>query len=285
MLSVSERAERFRALHRGPSLFVLPNAWDVPSARVFEDAGFAAIATSSAGVMVSLGYRDGEEIPREEYVAAVRRIAAKLAVPLSADVVAGFGTTPAEAVATVRSVVEAGAVGINLEDQDPRTETLIPLAVQLEKLRAIRRYGEEAGVPVVVNARTDALWKGGGSPEDRRREAVLRCRAFREAGADCVYPMRLAAREEIAAFVRDVPGPSNVMIRPGLPPLGELERIGIRRVSFGPSASYAAMGLLRRIGAELRADGSFRSLVEGAITFDELNRLAERRDAASAAPR
>ena len=111
MLSLAERAERFRALHRAPRLFVLPNAWDVPSARVFEDAGFPAVATSSAGVMVSLGYPDGEEIPREVYVAAVRRIAAKLAVPLSADVVAGFGRTATEVADTVRAVVEAGRSG------------------------------------------------------------------------------------------------------------------------------------------------------------------------------
>ncbi|HYA11021.1 MAG TPA: isocitrate lyase/phosphoenolpyruvate mutase family protein [Thermoplasmata archaeon] len=277
MLSLAERAERFRALHRAPRLFVLPNAWDVPSARVFEDAGFPAVATSSAGVMVSLGYPDGEEIPREVYVAAVRRIAAKLAVPLSADVVAGFGRTATEVADTVRAVVEAGAVGINLEDQDPATEALLPLPAQAEKIRAVRALGEELGVPLVINARTDALWRGGGAPEDRFREAVRRGRAFRDAGADCVYPMRLTDRAEIAAFVGEVPGPVNVMIRAGLPPLEELERLGVRRVSFGPGASYAALGLLKRIATEVLHERSFRSLIDGAITFDELNRLAEPR--------
>jgi 2-methylisocitrate lyase-like PEP mutase family enzyme len=277
MTSLSERAERFRDLHRGPELFVLPNAWDVPSARVFEEAGFAAVATSSAGVMVSLGYPDGETIPRAEYVAAVRRIAAKLAVPLSADVVAGFGPTPREVVETVRSVVDAGAVGINLEDRDPVTEGLLPLPSQLEKIGAIRDFAEASGVPLVVNARTDALGWGPGPPEARWDEATRRCRAYREAGADCVYPMRLVDRNEIAAFVREVPGPVNVMIRPGLPSLAELARLGVRRVSFGPSASYAALGLLRRVGWEIREEGSFRLLVDGAISFDELNRLAEPR--------
>jgi 2-methylisocitrate lyase-like PEP mutase family enzyme len=278
MSSRAENAERFRELHRTPRLFVLPNAWDVPSARVFEDAGFPAIATSSAGVMVSLGYRDGERIPRSEYVAAVRRIAGKLAVPLSADVVAGFGRSVADVVETVREVVDAGAVGINIEDQDPLGEGLLPLALQLEKIRGIRALGETLGVPIVVNARTDALVQGDGAADDRFREAVRRARAFREAGADCVYPMRLAERGEIERFVREAPGAVNVMIRPGLPGLDELERLGVRRVSFGPAASYAAMGLMRRAAAELQRERSFRSLVDGAITFDELNRLAEPKD-------
>jgi len=274
MESQRERAERFRSLHQRERLFVLPNAWDVPSGRVFEDLGFPAVATSSAGVMVSLGYPDGERIPLPEYVAAVRRIASRLSVPLSADIVAGFGPTPQEVARTVRMVVEAGAVGVNLEDQDPSTDQLLPLAGQMEKIREIRRLGESLGVPLVVNARTDALSRGEGAPAERFRDAVRRCRAFRDAGADCVYPMRLVERNDIATFIREVPGPLNVMIRPGLPPLDELDRLGVRRVSFGPAASYATMGLLRRAGTEILHERSFRSLVDGAITFDELNRLA-----------
>jgi 2-methylisocitrate lyase-like PEP mutase family enzyme len=284
MSSLAERAERFRALHRGPGTFVLPNAWDVPSARVFEDAGFPAAATSSAGVMTSLGYPDGEGIPRTEYLAAVRRIASRLAIPLSADAVAGFGRTPGEVAATVRALVDAGAVGVNLEDQDPEGDGVLPLDGQLEKLRAVRALAEEVGVPIVLNARTDVLWRGPGSPPKRFREAVRRCRAFRDAGADCVYPMRLSAREEIAAFVGEVPGPVNVMIRPGLPSLAELERLGVRRVSFGPAASYAALGLLRRVAREILSERSFASLVDGAITFDELNRLAVARTGPPDAP-
>ncbi len=274
MSSLAERAERFRALHRSRRLFVLPNAWDVPSARIFEDAGFPAIATSSAGMMVSLGFPDGEALPRRELVAGVRRIAERLSVPLSADVVAGYGRTPASVVSTVRAVVRAGAVGINLEDVDPVSERLVPLPLQLAKLRAVRALDDELGVRVLLNARTDALYVGDGTPQERYLETVRRARAFREAGADCVYPMRLRARGEIARFLRDVPGPVNVMIRPGLPGLDALEGLGVRRVSFGPAASYAALGFLRRVGEEIRRRRSFRSLVRGALTFSELNRLA-----------
>src|SRR5579863_112944 len=127
MSSQAEKAELFRSLHRGGRILVLPNAWDVPSARVFEDSGFKAVATSSAGMMVSLGYQDGEAIPRREFMQGVKRIAGALGVPLSADVVAGFGGGPAGVERTVKEVVKAGAVGINIEDFVHLTKTLMPL--------------------------------------------------------------------------------------------------------------------------------------------------------------
>ncbi len=271
------RAEAFLRLHERRALFVLPNAWDVPSARLFEDAGFPAVATSSAGMMVSLGYPDGERIRPAEYLAAVRRIAERLAVPLSVDVVAGFGPRGTDAVRVVRSVLDAGAVGINLEDRSPSRPGLVPLARQVEKLRAVRRLADRREVPLVINARTDALTEAPGTAEQRFDEAVRRAVAFREAGADCVYPMRLAEAGAIRRFVRAVDAPVNVMVRPGLPDLPTLERLGVRRVSFGPAASYAALGLLRRASREILERRTFRLLVDGALTFDELNRLAEPR--------
>ncbi len=269
-----ERAERFRALHGRRRLFVLPNAWDVPSARTFEDAGFPAVATSSAGLMVSFGYPDGQTMPRRELVAAVRRIADRLSVPLSADVVAGFGRSPGEVARTVRSVLGAGAVGVNLEDLEPSRGRLFRVGAQVEKIRAVRRTAEAVGIPLVINARTDALRHHPGTPTARFEEAVRRACAYRDAGADCVYPMGLTDAGSISAFVRAVDTPVNVMVRAGLPPVTELERLGVRRLSFGPSASYAAMGLLRRASREILTYGTFASLVDGAITFDELNLLA-----------
>ncbi len=279
MPTAAEKAESFRALHLASRPFVLPNAWDVASARLFEDAGFPAVATSSAGVMVSRGYPDGQEMPRRELVEVVSRIASRLSVPVSADVVAGYGRGPGGVVRTVRQMLDAGAIGINVEDHDPVRDRLFPLAVQLRKIRAVRELGTSVGLPIVINARTDALWKGPGTPEERFREAVRRCRGFRDAGADCVYPMRLTDAAQIESFVSNVEGPVNVMIRAGLPSLPDLERLGVRRISFGPAASYAALGFLRRACAEIRANGSFASLVDGAISFDELNQLARARPA------
>jgi len=269
-----EKAEDFRSLHRGRRILILPNGWDVPSARVFEDAGFPAVATSSAGMMVSLGYPDGEVIDRQEMVSAVRRIAKVLVIPLSADVVAGFGATPKEVAATVRSVIEAGAIGINIEDFVHATKELYAVEKQVEKLKAIKALGESMRIPLVINARTDALRYAPGDPESKLKEAIRRGLAYRDAGADCVYPMGLTDAASISLFVKALNSPVNVMVRRGLPPLEELERLGVARLSFGPTASYAAMGLLKRAAREVLEKGTYESLVEGAITFDELNSLA-----------
>ena len=270
----SEKAERFRQLHKGPKALILPNAWDVASARLFEEAGFQAVATSSAGMMVSLGYPDGEAIDRKILVSAIRRIAQALAVPLSADVIGGFGRTPREVRATVRSVIDAGAIGVNIEDAIHETGELVALSAQVERLGTLRDLRDSGDVPFVINARTDALRDAPGNPDETLAEAIRRSIAYRDAGADCLYPMGLTDAESIATFVRAVDFPVNVMVRKGLPPIGELEKLGVARVSFGPSASYAAMGLLKRAAAEVQQRGTYSTLLDGAISYEELNRLA-----------
>jgi 2-methylisocitrate lyase-like PEP mutase family enzyme len=272
--SQKEKAEDFRALHHGKRILVLPNAWDVPSARVFEDAEFPAVATSSAGMLVSLGYPDGEVINRDEFVSAVRRIARALSIPLSADIVAGFGKTSKEVLATVKAILKAGAIGVNIEDFIHAKKKLYPVERQIENVKAIKKLGETVGVPVVINARTDALRFAEGDEEARFKEAIRRATAYRDAGADCVYPMGLIDGASIARFVKALDFPINVMVRKGLPPVSELQRLGVARVSFGPTPSYAAMGLLKRAAQEVLEKGTYENLIEGAITFDELNALA-----------
>jgi len=274
LISQASKAEVFRALHDRKRVLVLPNAWDVPSARVFEDEEFPAIATSSAGMLVSLGYPDGEDIPNTEFVSAVKRIAKVLSVPLSVDVVGGFGDTPEGVAKMVRAVISAGAVGINIEDFVHSTKKLLPLEKQEARLRALFRLQKSMGIRFVVNARTDALRYAPGDDDARLEEAIRRAAAFRDLGADCVYPMGLTDASSISRFVRALDFPTNVMVREGLPPVTELKRLGVARVSFGPSASYAAMGLLRRASKEIREKGTYDTLVDGAINFDELNSLA-----------
>ncbi len=272
----ARRAEEFRSLHRG-RILVLPNAWDVPSARVFEDAGFPAVATSSAGVMVSLGHRDGEGIGIQNYVSAVKRIASALSVPLSADVVGGFGDSPSEAASSVKAVITAGAIGINIEDFVHQTKKLLPVRRQVAKLEALVALKDSMKIPFVINARTDALRFGTGDDRAKLEEAITRGRAYRDAGVDCVYPMGLTEPAAISEYVEALSFPVNVMVRVGLPPIGELGRLGVTRVSFGPSASYAAMGLLARASREVLDKGTYQTLLEGAISFDQLNELATKR--------
>jgi 2-methylisocitrate lyase-like PEP mutase family enzyme len=272
--SQTEKAEDFRALHKKGRILILPNAWDVASARAFENAGFPAVATSSAGMMVSLGYPDGEVIDRSEFVDAIRRIGRVLTVPLSVDVVAGFGDTPDQVAATVRDVVNAGAVGVNIEDFIHAEKRLYPVEKQIEKLKAVKKLQQESNVPIVINARTDALRFAAGDEAARLKEAIRRAIAYRDLGADCVYPMGLTDPASISSFVKALNFPINVMVRKGLPSVKELERLGVARVSFGPTASYATMGLLKRIGKEVLEKGTYDNLLEGAISYDELNSLA-----------
>lgn len=269
-----DKAQDFRGLHHEKRILILPNAWDVPSARVFENEGFPAVATSSAGLIVSLGYPDGEVIDRDEFVSAVRRIGRVLSIPLSVDIVAGFGRTTKEVLTTVKAILKAGGVGINIEDFAHATKKLYPIERQIENVKAIRKLGDTLDIPLVINARTDAFRFGQGDEEARFQEAVRRASAYRDAGADCVYPMGLTEADPIRRFVKELDCPVNVMVRKGLPIVSDLERLGVARVSFGPSASYAAMGLLKRAAKEVLEKGTYQNLTDGAISFDELNSLA-----------
>src|SRR5450432_1179092 len=152
----AEKADRLRQLHTDPKILILPNAWDVASARILEELGYPAIATTSAGVAFSLGFKDGQHISRKEMLEVVSRIAAAVRVPVTADMEAGHGVSAADMAETAKAVVEAGAVGMNLEDVLGSTEdSLVDLNLQCEKIGAIREASRAAGVPLVLNARTD----------------------------------------------------------------------------------------------------------------------------------
>ncbi len=272
MLNQRDKAEAFRKLHQGPGILVLPNAWDVATARLVEEAGFSAIATTSAGVAWALGYADGERISREEMLGVVRRIAAAVRVPVTADMEAGYGRAPEAAAETARGVIAAGAVGLNLED-GTNEGPLVDLALQVERLQAVREVGATAGVPLVINARTDAFELTELAPARRFAEAVRRVNAYRAAGADCLFVVHVSDAETIGRLAREVDGPLNVLAGPPAPPIPELERLGVRRASLGPRVAQAALGAVRRAVIELRDRGSYTALADVLIPFAELQRL------------
>lgn len=273
--SQAKKAEAFRALHHGDKILVLPNAWDVPSARLFEEAGFPAVATSSATLAASAGYPDGEQIPKDELFSIVRKIASTLAVPLSVDVEGGYGKTTPALKDTIRRLLRSGAVGLNIEDT-VRSEgrELRSLKDQCARLQAIREVGDAAGVPLVINARTDAFLVSPGDEPARLEAAIRRGKAYEASGADCLYPMGLADPNAIRTFVAAVRRPINVMVRKGLPTIPELERLGVKRLSLGPTSMYASLGALRKVAAELREMGTYDSLLAGPITYDDVMALA-----------
>lgn len=269
------KAMAFRAMHRGEKILVLPNAWDVASARVFEEAGFGAIATTSAGVAFSLGYPDGQKISREEMLARVARIAKAVKVPVTADVESGYGGRPEDAARTAREVIEAGAVGMNLEDgTDDVAHPLVELPLQLEKIHAVREAALKKGVLLVLNARTDVYLAEVGALEGRYDEAVRRLLAFRDAGADCVFVPGLRDADTIGRIVRDVKCPVNILVGPGFPAIPELQKLGVARVSVGSAAMRATLGLVKRIAEELKSSGTYTTL-EGGISYGDVNRMLE----------
>ncbi len=271
-LTLRDKAEAFRRLHAGPRILVLPNAWDVASARLIEEAGFPAIATSSAGVAWAHGYADGERISRGEMLALVHRIAASVRVPVTADMEAGYGPTPESAAETARGVIGAGAVGLNLED-GMNEGALVEIALQVERIRAACEAGAAARVPLVVNARTDAFEVKGWSPRDRLAAAVRRANAYRAAGADCLFVPHVSDPATIAQLAREIEGPLNVIAGPPAPPIPELERLGVRRASLGPRIVQATLGLIRRIAAELRDRGTYEAMADLVIPFGEVQNL------------
>ena len=270
-----QKAQDFLARHAGPRMLVLPNAWDVISARVIEEAGFPAIATSSAGVAWALGFPDGERISRGEMLAVVRRIAASVRIPVSADVEAGYGATPETAAETARGVIAAGAVGLNLED-GTNEGTLLDPELQADRIRAVREAAASARVPLVVNARTDAFEVKRWSPEERFTAAVRRANGYLAAGADCLFIPHVSDGETIGRLARELSGPLNVIAGPPAPPLPELERLGVRRASLGPRLVQATLGLVRRLAAELRERGTYDTMTELLIPFGEVQRLVGR---------
>jgi 2-methylisocitrate lyase-like PEP mutase family enzyme len=273
----AEKAERLRKLHHGSRILVLANAWDVASARLMEEAGFPAIATTSSGVAATLGYPDGQRISRKEMLEVVARIARAVRVPVTADMEAGYGTTVEEMAETAMAVVAAGAVGMNLEDVTGEEESSqVELGLQVEKIRAICRASATLGVPLVVNARTDIYLMEIGDAATRFGRTVERLRAYREAGAGCLFAPGIRDRETISKLVKAVAAPLNILVTPGCPSLGELEKMGVARASAGSAMMRATLGLVRRIGMELMEKGTFESLFNGAIPFDEVNRMMGR---------
>lgn len=271
------KAEEFRRMHDRSRILILVNVWDAMSARAVEEAGGRAIATSSATLAHSIGYADGQAAPRDEFVAAIARIARAVEAPVTADIESGFGRTPSEVAETVRMVVEAGAVGINLEDgmQERRGE-LYEAAQALERLGAAREAAAKASVPIVINARTDVFLLGVGPQEERLDHAVRRANLYREAGADCLFVPGVRDAQTIGELARQINGPINILAGPTSPPAGELERLGVARLSVGSWPGLAALTLARKIAQELLGAGTY-AFMTGAITYPEANSMMKRR--------
>jgi 2-methylisocitrate lyase-like PEP mutase family enzyme len=262
-----EKADRLRTLHQGPDILLLPNAWDAASARIFAAEGFPAIATTSAGIANALGWQDGEHIPRDEMLWMIKKIVKAVDLPVTADVEAGYG----DAADTALQLMEAGVVGMNLEDAEPSGVNLLtPIAEQQAKIQAIRRI---AGASMVVNARTDIFLAGIGPAETRLERTVERLNAYHDAGADCLFAPGVTDAATIRELVKSLHGPLNILAMAGTPEVRELSAMGVARVSVGSGIMRASLELARTAAREMRSAGTFSAFTDRKISFAGLNKL------------
>lgn len=264
-------AQHLKALHHTGTPLLLPNAWDAGSAAIFAELGYAAIATTSGGVAWSLGYADGEQLPLDELLAAVRRMVRVVSVPVTVDFEAGFGAAPHAVAESVRALLDTGAVGMNLEDGVDHAY-LRPMEEAAARIAAARQAADAAGIPAFINARVDNWIVGGDNPQATFDDAVRRARAYLEAGADGIYPIALANPDIIAKFCAVVNAPVNVGARVGLPNLAELGALGVARVSTATRLSMVAYSAVQDVARTLRSSEKF-DVLDAALGYEALQQL------------
>jgi 2-methylisocitrate lyase-like PEP mutase family enzyme len=277
MNSQAEKGARFARSHLEPGIIVLPNAWDIASAIMMAEAGFSAIATTSAGIAFAMGLPDGQRISRDRMLESVAQIVAAVPVPVTADLEAGYGPRPEDVAVTVRGALSIGAVGCNIEDSNGNSESpLFDIELACDRIRAGAEAARNSKLPFVLNARADPYLVHPGLDGANFSEAVKRANAYRAAGADCLFVPGPLDGETIGKLVREIDGPLNVLGAMGglSSRLGvvDLERLGVKRVSTGSSLSLATLGSLQRALRELHESGTF-TFAQTGLSHAEVNAL------------
>ena len=272
------RAEAFRALHGGPAPLVLLNAWDAASAAVFARAGAPALGTTSAGVAWSAGYTDGERMAFADLLRTVAGICRVVDVPVTVDIERGFGADPQAVAGNVGALIDAGAVGVNIEDGiDPATGALRPAPVAAERIAALRALAIRRGVPLFINARTDVYFLPAAHPQRSLEEAARRAQEYARAGADGAFAPGLIDLEEITRLAARLTLPLNVYAGyAGVPPVRELAAAGARRVSVGCGPLQGLLGQAEDMAHEILERGTYDGMLRGALSAASVNDLFQR---------
>jgi 2-methylisocitrate lyase-like PEP mutase family enzyme len=272
--AANAKSRRLRELVRAPEILVMPGAYDVLSARLFEQMGFPAIQGTSGGIAASLGYPDGEAMSREEFLDVTGDIAAAVSLPVNADAERGYG----EVGATVRGLVARGVAGMNLEDGvggHGGARGLVELPRQLEKIAAVTDAKRALGSEFFLNARVDAFMIMKDDPKKALGESIRRGNAYAEAGGDCIFFLQVHARDIIATLVKEIAAPVSILAGPESPSVAELQEIGLARVSYGSAFLKAAIGATRKLAREIRERGTVTALKEG-LTTPEVAALVQK---------
>jgi 2-methylisocitrate lyase-like PEP mutase family enzyme len=275
-MNQKERAQYFRGLHTRKPL-VLPNAWDAGTARVIEQAGAAAIGTTSAGISWSFGRHDGQTLHRDEMLKVIESIVRSVTIPITADIESGYGAgSIEEVVELVNLLIAIGVAGINLEDSPGRDgEYLLPVEAQAARLRAVRESVKAAGADLVINARTDVYLFGVGEAHTRFGATIERAQAYLAAGADCIFVPGVGDDATIGELAKNVDGALNIAVMAGISSARRLGELGVARLSAGPAFAQASLALVQRSAHEFLERGTC-SFLKNALPMNELCEILRR---------
>ena len=263
-----EKAKRFYDLHHSGKLLILPNVWDCLGANLLESLHYPAIATASASVAFTNGFDDGQRISFDAVLAILKKITSSVTVPVSADIESGFAYNDEQLKQNIKQLLATGIVGINIEDTDKESNSIVPIEVQCEKIKLIKKVSEEMGVSLFINARADVYLRGKDfdTPESKFEEALKRGGAYKAAGANGFYPIGMTRREDIKRMVDQLQMPVNILTIPGIPELSVLNDIRVARVSLGPSFLKIAIKALKNLAIKLQNFEGLSDITENEIT-------------------
>jgi 2-methylisocitrate lyase-like PEP mutase family enzyme len=271
---LKKKAEKFLSLHKSEKMLLLPNIWDPIGARILEAKGFPAVATASAAVSSSLGYKDGEKIKFATHLEIIRRIADTVQVPVTADIEAGYSSDLSGLKKNINLLIDTGSVGINIEDNTGVEDELRSIDEQCHRISTVREEAENRGIHLVINARTDCFLSKGNKPkEELIADAIKRADAYVKAGADCIYPVGVLDLETVQLLRREIKSPINILGSAKSVPLKTLREIGINRVSFGPFIFRSLLKKFSDIVDELATLGSYDSFGKNTFSFNDVQKF------------
>ncbi|CAL2108475.1 Isocitrate lyase/phosphoenolpyruvate mutase family protein [Tenacibaculum sp. 190524A02b] len=266
-------AEQFQELHHNNQLLVLPNVWDAGSAKIFEKSGFKAIATTSAGIAYSMGYPDGEYLTIDELINLTKKITERIDIPLSVDLEKGYADEAEQVKQNVRKIIEAGAVGVNIEDgNNTKQPYLDDLSLMEEKIKALSTLKDEIKIPFVINARSDTFWLQIGNENDRLNLAIERAKAFINAGADCIFLPGAISKESVQILLDSIDCPLNIIANPVFNDLKEMEKIGVNRLSIGSGAIRSVLEHTQNMANELKSN-SLNTMLSTELSYEKANQI------------
>ncbi|MGZ3893000.1 MAG: isocitrate lyase/PEP mutase family protein [Bacteroidia bacterium] len=273
------KALQFHKLHHNGKMLVLPNIWDPLGALLLEKLEYPAIATASASIAFTGGYDDGENIPFSEVLKKLTEIVKSVNIPVTADVESGYAGTLSELEKNVEQIIRTGIIGVNIEDTDKLKGNLFSIEEQCERIKMIKKVSAGMGVPLFINARTDVYIRRKDivSDEEKFEEAVKRGKEYRNAGADCIFPIVMKQKKDIQNYITELKCPVNILAIPGIPDLKTLHAMGVARVSLGPSFLKIAIKAMKQLAIRIKNYEGMNEIEENDITTDYLKELVSKK--------